>query len=322
VPNHERENGKGPFDGKTYLYIRTHPADDGTEPLPAGLQFWLSPDISVIKRGGSKGDEAVAGQQNTVEVIVTNAGGIDANDAYVEAFWANPSTVMTPATATPIGAGFITIPGYSTAAAQFPWTPSASEAGHRCLFARVSLTIPLDTYLDPNVFDVVGDRHVAQRNISVVAFAAAKTLSFAFVVLNPGAERAGIRVHAAQVREGGELRHLARAVGCELAHFTGAPLGGVGLVAGRQPVSFDGDQDRLAHANLVAKARTTGVVSRASAANARPSVGMTLNAGAARQAILQLTRGDARAGELQAVRITQTGEDGAVQGGLTVVVRS
>ncbi len=43
------EEHKGEFDGKTFLYIRTNPADDGTEPLPSGLPCWISPDITIIQ---------------------------------------------------------------------------------------------------------------------------------------------------------------------------------------------------------------------------------------------------------------------------------
>ena len=232
MSNHEGGRD-GTFDGKTYLYIRTNPADTGVEPLAPGLDFWVSPDIIVVKPGGAMGDEAVADQENQVQVIVTNAGGLPATDAYVEAFFADPSTVMTPATVTPVGAGFVSIPGYNTATVSFPWTPPASEAGHRCLFARVSLAIPFDSYVNPAIFDVVGDRHVAQRNIHVLSMSKAKKLSFAFVVVNASEKEELVLVRAEELRAPVALRQLGAAMHCEAAVFGRHELGAVGLSWGR-----------------------------------------------------------------------------------------
>ncbi len=179
-PNGGEQPKEGEFEGRTYLYIRTNPADTGVEPLAAGLQFWTSPDIWIVKPGGAVGGQAVPNQVNQVQVTVTNAGGIPAIDALVDAFVADPSTVITPATATLIGSGYLDIPGYSTAQISFPWTPQPADAGHRCIVARVSLVAPLDTYTNPGAFEVVQDRHVAQRNIQVLAVAQGQTLSFPF----------------------------------------------------------------------------------------------------------------------------------------------
>jgi hypothetical protein len=159
---------EGEFEGRTYLYIRTNPADTGAEPLPAGLAGWLSPDIVIVKPDNTVGGEAIAGEINQVKVTVKNGGGIPAYQAYLEVFVADPSTVILPTTATVVGNDYIDVPAYSTATASFPWTPSSADAGHRCLVARVSLIAPLDTYTNPMIFDVLGDRHVAQRNIQVV----------------------------------------------------------------------------------------------------------------------------------------------------------
>src|SRR6185295_14815785 len=106
--HHQGKEGR--FDGRTHLFIRTHPADPGVEPLPAGLDFWVSPDIVVVPPGGSPGDEAVAGVVNEVRVTVRNRGGLEAIDAYVDAYVNDPSTVMTPTTSIQVGSGFLTVP--------------------------------------------------------------------------------------------------------------------------------------------------------------------------------------------------------------------
>lgn len=320
MSNHEERNGK--FDGKTYLYIRTNPADTGAEPLAAGLDFWVSPDIVVIKPGGVIGDEAVANQQNEVQVTVTNAGGIGATDAYVEAFFADPSTVMTPATATPVGAGFVSVPAYNATSISFPWTPSASEAGHRCLFARVSLAIPFDSYVDPTVFNVVGDRHVAQRNIHVVSTANAKRMSFAFVVLNASAMEARVLVRAEEVRERLALQHLGAAMHCQAASLGRHELGAVGLSWGRERVVVGAERRLALHASLVPARSVGGVVAATGRASSADSLDRPFEPGEARRVVLHVGRGaETVEGDLNAVRVTQVDEAGVVTGGLTVVVR-
>ena len=173
---------EGEFDGVTHLYIRTNPADTGDEPLAAGLQFWTSPDIWIVKPNGGVGGEAVPNQVNQLQVTVTNAGGIPAIDAFVDAFVANPALAITPANATLVGSGYLDIPAYSTAMISLPWTPQPGDTGHRCIVARVSLVAPLDTYTNPAAFEVIQDRHVAQRNIQVVELPQGKTITFPFLL--------------------------------------------------------------------------------------------------------------------------------------------
>lgn len=180
------------FEALTYLYIRTNPSDDGTEPLAAGLPGWISPDINIISNAAPApapdSGIAVAHQVNTIEVIVTNAGGVAANNAFVECFECSPSTGFSPASSTFIGSGFLTIPGTQTNRLQLNWTPQHS--GHICLLARVGLMFPPDVFRDPSIFDVYGDRHVAQRNVHVDEVRG-PSQQFTFLVVNPFAEARG-----------------------------------------------------------------------------------------------------------------------------------
>jgi hypothetical protein len=197
LPDFPQEGGKddGRFAGRTYLYIRTHPADTGAEPLAAGLQFWISPDIRIRKPDNSIGTEAVAGQLNHIEVTVTNAGGIPAIDAYVDVFLNPPAAAMTPATAILLGGQYINVAPYSTTMVSFPWTPPTGQPTHRCLIARVSLIAPPDTYSNPAVFEVVADRHVAQRNISVITLPAGDSeMRFDFQFANSRAANTRFRL--------------------------------------------------------------------------------------------------------------------------------
>ena len=176
--NNNPEDG---FDARTFLYIRTHSSDNGNVPLPPSLPFWISPDINIISNLTDPG-VAIMGVPNTIEIIVTNAGGIQANDAFVDCFIANPTTAFTPLNATFIGQTFVDIPSYQTKNILFNWIPTMQ--GHFCLLARVSLIIPSDTYTNSQIFDVPGDRHIAMRNLHIISMTGKKQL-FGFTMANP-----------------------------------------------------------------------------------------------------------------------------------------
>ncbi len=309
-------NKDRPFEGRTFLLIRTHPLDDGTEPLAAGLPFWTSPDITIVKPDGTRGGEAVGGDTNQVEVVVTNKGGITAVDAYVDAFVADPSTVFTPATATPVGATFATIQGYSAAAVSFPWVPGPGTTGHRCLLARVSLVVPPDTYLNGAVFDVVGDRHVAQRNIHVVSLAGAqKSLSFAFLLANPLDRAADFAVQAREVKLGRGAGVLGRALGCALAPPQAPALKGVGLAL--DEASGDDNPER----DTQAATEPFGVLKGRVPPTRQRAGRLVLAPDETRRAVVTFAGGE-RTGGANLLEIRQTAGDGTIVGGLWIVVVS
>lgn len=220
--NPERE---GEFDGRTFVLIRDTGSDDGSAPLAPGVPFWISPDIVVTPPGGSPGGPAQAGAVNDLRVSITNRGGITAYNAQLEVFLADPSTAFTPATADVLASTYVTLPGYNVTDVSLPWSPTASQAGHRCLLARVSSVLTGDAVANPLVFDVPGDRHVAQRNISVVAMAEAQEMGFHFLVTNPLGDRAAFFVRAGTPRLSRRLQDLARGSLCGLAQFGRAPVG-------------------------------------------------------------------------------------------------
>ena len=302
------------FDNKTFLLIRTHPADVGTTPLSSGLQWWLSPDITIIRPGGVRGTEGKVGENDQVEVVVSNYGGIDAVDAYVEAFLADPSTAFTPATATPVGSGFLTVPNHNLSAIAFPWTPTAADAGHRCMLARVSLAMPFDSYTDPAVFDVVGDRHVAQRNLSVAKLDG-KSLSFGFFVVNPAKQAGTFTLRVTEVRAARTADLIRGAVGCPYAQFGQSRLTSFGLSLGETlPLAGDAASRR---------SRPVGVLRKSVGVPKARSVRLALEANTQRRAVLTVARNpDIRRGDLNVLQVEQL--DAATRrrvGGLWVVVQ-
>ncbi|MBR0640324.1 hypothetical protein [Bacillus safensis] len=210
---------EGEFEGRTYLYIRTNPADRGLEPRPSEMLCVVSPDIIVIKPDGSRGIEAVARELNHIEVIITNSGGIIANDAYVEVFFGGPATGFVATNAQKIGGHYVTVQGYSTASVKIPWIPE--ETGHLCLTARVSLVAPPDTYRDPDVFDIQRDRHLAQRNINIIDLGGDDSFKFEFDLVNPAVDNTGELLLQVQFINASVMEEtINKAVGCCFARFS------------------------------------------------------------------------------------------------------
>ena len=158
-----------------------------------GNPWYMSPDIWVVPGndpGGSPGTPIV-GVPGYVWARVHNRGTTPVTNATVRYFWANPSTVITPNTATAIGTSFVSLLAGETkeVLCLTQWTPVWVNDGHECLIAQAfhsSDALPPGGANDP--FDPPNDRHTAQRNINLVmalrsnlvvqCFAAANTARF------------------------------------------------------------------------------------------------------------------------------------------------
>ncbi|HEV8362432.1 MAG TPA: hypothetical protein VGQ52_02850 [Gemmatimonadaceae bacterium] len=166
---------------KTELLIRTFFGDVGARPTTdPNLVFWESPDIWIDGPSGDP-DQATPGVLNTVNVHVWNVGLADCWAAHIDLYWCDPSVGISPALAHPIGSTVINLMGGAHAVVPFPWVPSSANGGHECLVAQV-----YDPVSDPIVapFSPTLDRHVGQRNISVVEAAPGRTFQFDFEVSN------------------------------------------------------------------------------------------------------------------------------------------
>jgi hypothetical protein len=185
-PNFGRDGKRHPEDErkpryKTELLIRTVFGDVGARPLTdPNLVFWESPDIWIDGPSGDP-DQATPGVLNTVNVHLWNVGLADCWAAHVDLYWCDPSVGITPALANPIGSTVITLMGGAHTVVQFPWLPSSANGGHECLVAQA-----YDPVSDPLVapFSPTLDRHVAQRNISVVEAVPSKPFQLGFDVSN------------------------------------------------------------------------------------------------------------------------------------------
>jgi hypothetical protein len=331
----KKPGDEGDFDGKTYLYIKTHPLDDGSEPLPAGLEFWISPHITIVKPDGTRGQEATAGKENGVEVIVTNKGGLDAVNAYVECFVADPSTGFTPASCTKVLADYLSVPAHGTATLTGRWTPTESESGHRCLLARVCSTVPPDCFHDWGVFDVVGDRHEAQRNIFVIPVPEGEdSISFGFQVVNPHEGKMETIIRTAAVepdRRGAIVRAVFGdapvAISKKVQTGLHVELGGLleHRISGDSGTTIRRTAGRAKKGGLVATAFPFGTLKRAlpPLAERQTARRLAMTNREVRHAVVIIPRtAGVRTGELEVLSVEQVdAESGRVIGGLCLVLK-
>jgi hypothetical protein len=173
-----------------YLFMRANPGDLGARPVPAGVPFWESPDIFILAGvtptlappvPAELGQVALAGQPNTIYAHVWNFGKAAANEVVVEFYWVDPALGISPEGMHFIAQTFISLgakdSGRSHAVVKCPeaWTPTYINGGHECLLVRI-WDNPSDVPGEPK-FDASINRHVAQRNIHVVAPGAAMLMA-------------------------------------------------------------------------------------------------------------------------------------------------
>jgi hypothetical protein len=163
-----------PFEDSSYLYVRSFDQDQGVRPF-TGITFWNSPDITLSSKSNPTivTTDLVAGRSYNIQVILRNRGDLAVPSAKVELFLTDPSigfdtrfaTRLTNLTNIPsawVGSG-------ASESVNFQYTVPSGEAGHKCLFARCFSFSPLDLPFDDFQLDPRLDRHVAQKNLSILA---------------------------------------------------------------------------------------------------------------------------------------------------------
>jgi hypothetical protein len=209
----DRHERKPRFDVE--LLCRTFAGDTGLRPLP-NIVFWESPDIAIDGPSGDP-DIATPGQVNRVHVHVWNLGLADCWAAHVDLYWCNPSVGINPAVATAIGSKVVPLAAGQHAVVSFDWVPVLVNNGHECLVAQV-----YDPVSDPIVapFNPVQDRHVGQRNVSVVQVAQSQIVDFDVFSQNLGLSPANTLLEV-QKLEGEALEVLSLAMGRKEVWATG-----------------------------------------------------------------------------------------------------
>ena len=191
------------------LMARTYFGDLGVRPVAdPNLVFWESPDIWIDGPSGDP-DQATPGVTNTVNVHVWNVGLADCWAAHVDLYWCDPSVGVTPALAQSIGSTVVSLMGGEHKVVPFQWVPTLANGGHECLVAQV-----YDPVSDPVIapFSPTLDRHVCQRNISVVT--APLGQAFEFIVSVPNLSRSSATsVLSAELLSGQARRQFFHTIG-------------------------------------------------------------------------------------------------------------
>jgi hypothetical protein len=168
-----------------YLFMRANAGDLGARPVNG--PFWESPDIFILAGvepatapdvPAQLGQIGLAGKPNTLYAHVWNLGNASADVVLVEFYWCDPalginaaSTHLIAQTATSLGPKG-SANSHAVVKCPVAWVPTYLNGGHECLLVRV-WDDPADLPGLP-LFDASWNRHVAQRNIHVVAAANAK----------------------------------------------------------------------------------------------------------------------------------------------------
>jgi hypothetical protein len=158
------------FNDSSYLYIRSYDGDNGTRP-GANVAYWHSPDVKVspLASLNSYTTELNAGQAYNLKCIVHNRGDIIVPSAKVEFYLVTPSLGFDTRFARKLGIATAWVSCYSSAEVNIPYLVPASDAGHKCLFARVFSFSPLDLPVHDTILNPHADRHIGQQNLNIAA---------------------------------------------------------------------------------------------------------------------------------------------------------
>lgn len=204
--DHEYDNGDDEPEYSPWLVVHD------------GLLWFISGDIWVVPGASAAGvpSPPTAGSSNWVWARVWNDGKAPIYNATVNFYWADPTTAVTRATAKLIGTAYVNVPAqsYITVSCPNTWTPAAGSAAHLCLVVEAFDPI-IDPLLSPtgNSFNVIADRHVAQRNVIVVAADASEGTSVDFEVVNPDLEQSQLLTIGVDAMDDHTLSGLSQSLG-------------------------------------------------------------------------------------------------------------
>ncbi len=198
--------------------------------------WWLSTDIWTVPGDDPEGAPGlpIVGEACYVWARVTNNGNSAVVDATVRFYWANPSVGFDRNTANHIGNANVSLnPGETQdVLCLIPWMPTFVNGGHECVLAEAFHTTddPLPASLD---FNVPTDRHVAQRNISVL-MTAKKMFSMSFEIHNTERLPRTFSIKT-QMGELAELRPLLKTLGQTMPRTPKGSIRQVGFITTKNP---------------------------------------------------------------------------------------
>jgi len=131
--------------------------------------WYLSPDAWIVASPGDTAEsQPIAGTPCYLMAKVRNNGTTSVTNATVRFYWGNPAIGVDRNTATLIGQSFVSLTTgqVEDVLCLTPWIPEFLNEGHECILAEAfhgNDSLPATTD-----FNVPTDRHVAQKNLSVL----------------------------------------------------------------------------------------------------------------------------------------------------------
>lgn len=187
--------------------------------------WWVSPDIWTVPGDDPEGTPGVpiVGQPCYLWARVHNNGKDAVANASVRFYWANPSVGFDRTTATYIGTSSVSLDAGETqeVLCLVQWHPSFVNGGHACILAE-AFHAGQDPLPASPVFNVPTDRHVAQRNLSLLRTASKhSTFALSFEIHNPGREPRSFAV-TGKAGDTNELQSLLKASGYQVPDGPGS----------------------------------------------------------------------------------------------------
>ncbi len=166
------------FKDSSYLYIRSYDGDNGYRP-GANVAYWRSPDVMVspVSSLNSYTTELNAGTLYNIKCLVHNKGDLNVPSAKVEFYLVTPSLGFDTRFGKKLGIASTWVNCYSSSEVNIRYLVEPSDAGHKCLFARVFSFSPLDIPLHDTLLNPVQDRHIGQKNLNIAGQATQMNLN-------------------------------------------------------------------------------------------------------------------------------------------------
>ena len=160
------------FKESSYLYVRSFDGDIGSRPF-SNQVYWLSPDIQVspITNLAAYTRTLNAGETYNLRCYIRNRGDRVVPSAKVEFWLTDPTLGFDTRFAQHLSLGRVPstwVNPNNSGVVDLIYPVPPSEAGHKCLFARLFSFSPLDLPVENTRLDPTIDRHIAQLNLNIV----------------------------------------------------------------------------------------------------------------------------------------------------------
>ena len=156
------------YQDTSFLYIRSYEGDNGTR-LGQNVAYWRSPDVNVSPLSSlySYTRELNVGTLYNIKCVVHNAGDLIVPSAKVEFYLVTPSLGMDTRFGKKLGVTSTWVNSYSSSEVNIQYLIEPSDAGHKCLFARVFSFSPIDIPIHDTLLNPRIDWRIGQKNLNI-----------------------------------------------------------------------------------------------------------------------------------------------------------